>query len=100
MSGVKAKGKKGWGGVGKETVVGRGWKPCGCDGGGKVSVDGEEDVGRESLISYMKKCYQTQTIKSRNFDFEHLMSLQNTHHIKLLRVWLNLDDPMEAELYI
>lgn len=40
--------------------MGRGWKPCSCDGGGKVSVDGEEDVGRESLISYMKKCYQTQ----------------------------------------
>lgn len=45
-------------------MVGRGWKPCGCggscDGGGKLSVDGEEDVGRESLISFKKKCYQTQ----------------------------------------
>ena len=64
MSRVKAKGKKGWGGVGKETAVGRGWKPCGCGGGcdgdGKLSVDGEEDVGRESLISFKKKCYQSQ----------------------------------------
>lgn len=56
----KGQGKKGLRRCWKGTVVGRGWKPCGCDGGGKVSVDGEEDVGRESLISYMKKCYQTQ----------------------------------------
>ena len=39
--------------------MGRGWKPCGCgggcDGGGKLSVDGEEDVGRDSVISFKKK---------------------------------------------
>lgn len=44
--------------------MGRGWKPCGCGGGcdgdGKLSVDAEEDVGRDSVISFKKKCYQTQ----------------------------------------
>lgn len=55
----KGQGKKGLRRCWKGNCCGERVEPCGCgggcDGGGKLSVDGEEDLGRESLISFKKK---------------------------------------------